>query len=377
MWRLAVKAMLGDRTKLLTSLLGVAFSVALVNLQAGLFLGLIHKASLLVDFGRADIWVGHKHTSNVEFCDFIKERKVQRIRNVPDVECAEPYVVMFSKARMPDGASEDVVVVGCAPVSLLGGPWGMVQGDSQTVIRHPEGISIDECDRHRFGNCRIGDTREVNGRRARVVGMTRGIVSFTTNPYIFTTLERARQRYAYGVPADACSYFLVKVRPGADVVTVCQEIRQRVPELDVYDRDTYSWMCMKHWLTRTGIGISFGLATLLGLMVGLGVVAQTLYASVTERLKEFGTLKALGADEHCVARFLLAQALGSALAGSVVGLIGAVLLAALLSSPRAPVELTGTVAVGSVVLIVLVCVLATWLPYWRVRRIDPASVLRG
>lgn len=377
MWRLAAKSMLGDRAKLLTSLLGVAFSVALVNLQAGLFLGLIHKASLLVDFGRADIWVGHRHNSNVEFCDFIKERKVQRLRTVQDVECAEPYVVMFSKARMPDGASEDVVVVGCEPGSLLGGPWGMVQGDTQTVIRHPEGISIDECDRHRFGNCSIGDTREVNGRRARVVGMTRGVVSFTTNPYIFTTLERARSRYAYGVPADGCSYFLVKVRPGADVSTVCQQIRARVPELDVYDRDAYSWMCMKHWLTRTGIGISFGLATLLGLMVGLGVVAQTLYASVSERLKEFGTLKALGADERCVARFLLVQALGSAWAGSVVGLIAAVLFAALASSPRAPIELTGQVAVGSVVLIVLVCLLASWLPYRRVRSIDPASVLRG
>jgi len=35
------------------------------------------------------------------------------------------------------------------------------------------------------------------------------------------------------------------------------------------------------------------------------------------------------------------------------------------------------VAIGSVGLIVLVCLLAAWLPYWRIRRIDPASVLRS
>jgi hypothetical protein len=48
----------------------------------------------------------------------------------------------------------------------------MVQGDAHTIIRNPEGISIDDCDQHRFGNCQLGDLREVNGRRALVVGMT-------------------------------------------------------------------------------------------------------------------------------------------------------------------------------------------------------------
>ncbi|HKI30886.1 MAG TPA: hypothetical protein VKA46_03400 [Gemmataceae bacterium] len=39
--------MLADRGKLITSLLGITFSVVLVNLQGGLLLGLIHKASVL------------------------------------------------------------------------------------------------------------------------------------------------------------------------------------------------------------------------------------------------------------------------------------------------------------------------------------------
>jgi putative ABC transport system permease protein len=134
---------------------------------------------------------------------------------------------------------------------------------------------------------------------------------------------------------------------------------------------------MKYWLTRTGIGISFGLAALLGLLVGLAVVAQTLYASVTERLKEFATLKAMGAQERCVARFLLAQALGHASIGSIIGLVFAVILGQILSTPRAPVVMTGWIAALSVALVFLVCVAAAWLPYWRIRRLDPASVLRS
>jgi putative ABC transport system permease protein len=150
-----------------------------------------------------------------------------------------------------------------------------------------------------------------------------------------------------------------------------------VPDLDVYDRETYSRTCVHYWLTRTGIGISFGLATFLGLLVGLIMVAQTLFASVAERVKEFGTLKALGADDHCVGRFLLTQAVGNAVMGSVAGLTGAVLIGSFLDSPRTPLIFTWWVMAGSVVLINLVCLAAAWAPYWRIRKIDPACVLRN
>src|SRR5438270_558117 len=134
---------------------------------------------------------------------------------------------------------------------------------------------------------------------------------------------------------------------------------------------------MLFWLTRTGIGISFGVAAFLGLLVGLAVVAQTLYAAVTERVREFGTLKAMGAQDRCVAQFVITQALANAVLGSVTGLLGAVGVGRAMSTVRAPVVMTNWVAVGSVALITLVCLLAAALPYWRVRTVDPASVLRS
>jgi putative ABC transport system permease protein len=376
MWLLAIKAMLADRGKLLTSLLGVAFSVVLVNLQGGLLLGMIQKASLLVDYGQADIWVGHQHMTNVDMGTFIPERWIHRIRGIDGVDRAEPYVVMFAQTTMPDGRFENVVVVGSEPSSLLGNAWVMDQGNPHAV-RQPDGVLVDVCDAARLGYPHVGDIREINGQRARIVGMTNGIVSFTTNPYVFTTLDRARNRYTMGVPSDGCSYFLVKAKPGVDPKELCRRIRERVPNLDAYDRRTYSWMCMEFWLTRTGIGISFGLAAVLGLLVGLAVVAQTLYASVNERIKEFGTLKAMGADHSCIARFLLAQALANAFMGSMLGLSSAWFIGRVMSTPRATVMLTLPVAAGSVALVVVVCLIAAWLPYWRIRRIDPASVLRN
>jgi putative ABC transport system permease protein len=376
MWLLAVKAMLGDRAKLLTSLLGVTFAVVLVNLQGGLLIGLIRKASLLVDYGRADIWIGPRHTDNLEMGSFIPERWLQRLRGLDGVERADAYVIAGGLATLRDGRVETVLVVGCDPASLLGNAWQMAEGDARAV-RQPDGILVDVCEAEKLGNCHVGDVFEINRQRARVVGLTRGTVGFTNNAYIFTTLERARTKYSSVVPAGQCSFFLVRAKPGTNLPGLCTRIRERIPEVDVYERDVYGRTCMLFWLTRTGIGISFGVAAFLGLLVGLAVVAQTLYAAVTERLREFGTLKALGAAEGCVARFIATQALANAVLGSITGLAGAVLVGRLMSTVRAPVVMTHWVAAGSVALVTLVCLIAAALPYWRIRHIDPASVLRS
>jgi putative ABC transport system permease protein len=162
------------------------------------------------------------------------------------------------------------------------------------------------------------------------------------------------------------------------IYRLTNELARRGHEVDVvHDRDAYSWICMEFWLVRTGIGMSFGLATVLGLLVGLAVTAQTLYASVSERIKEFATLKAMGADDHYVSRFLISQALGTAFLGSLFGLAAAVVCAHEMTNPAAPVVLTWEVGALSVFLIVIVCLVAAWLPYLRIRKTDPASVLRS
>lgn len=378
MWYLAIKSMLGDRGKLLTALLGVAFAVVLVNMQGGLLLGFLRKTSLLVDRGQADIWVGHQRMNNVDMSSFIPERWLQRIRGLEGVERADAYLIVGGEARMRDGRFETVILLGCEPDSPLGNAWTVSSGqDPRTLLRQPDSVLVDRHDRERLGNCQVGDVLEINGRRARVAGLTESIVGFTGAPYVFTTLERARDRYGLGVPAEHCSYFLVKVKPQADVAEVCARIRERLPEAGVYDRQTWGRKTMLHWLVKTGIGMSFGLATLLGLLVGLAVVAQTLYATVTERIKEFATLKALGAADAGVVRFLMAQAVASAGLGSAVGLIFVQAAGRLVSSAEAPVVLTWWIGLLSVLLSTVVCLAAAWLPYGRIRAIDPASVLRG
>lgn len=374
MWSIAVRTLVSDRGKLLTALVGVVFSVVLVNVQGGLFLGMIRKASLLVEHGETDIWVGHKNMHNVDFPRDVPRRWIHRIRAVPGVKRAEPYLIGFADMTLPSGGFENVVVIGVDRPSLLGGAWNVTEGRAADVLRN-DAVILDDLESEKLEFPRIGDVREVSGRRTRIVANTHGIMGFLVAPYVFTMYERAGGYLRK--PADRSSYFLVQIEPGADAREVCETIRRRVPEVEAYPREQYAWVSILFWLIRTGLGISFGAATLLGLLIGMSMVAQTLYALVLDRLVEFGTLKAIGARERQIYGILIAQATIMALAGSIVGLALVAGIQHFYSTPRAPILVPWALSLGTCGLVFLICLGASLLPYQRIRRVDPMMVLQS
>ena len=374
MWSIALRTLIADRGKLATALVGVVFSVVLVNVQGGLFIGLLGKVALLADAGEADIWVGHKHVHNIDFPLDIPKRWMYRVRAVPGVETAAPYMIGYGNMTLPSGGFEGVVIVGCDRKTLLGNAWNMDQGRAED-IRQTEGIIVDCDEESKLEHPALGEVREISGRRARIVAKSRGIVGFMVNPYVFTTLEQAASYLRRS--SDGCSYILVKLRDGADANAVCQEIMRRVPQVDAFPSEAFARKSIDYWLTRTGLGISFGAATLLGLLVGLIIVAQTLYASVLDRLGEFGAMKAMGARESQIYGMLLLQAIAMALAGSLLGLEVVMFLQRACSTPHAPIVIPWWISLGSCGLVLAICLASLVLPYLRIRRLDPAIVLRN
>jgi putative ABC transport system permease protein len=311
---------------------------------------------------------------NVDFPADIPRRWIDRIRSVPGVRCAEPYLIGFADMALPSGGFEGVVVVGVDRASLLGGAWNLVEGRPEDILRS-DGVIIDRCEDEKLEHPKLGDVRELNGHRAKVVGFSQGIMGFLVAPYIFTTYDRAAE-YLRKDPSVS-SYYLLQIEPGYRAEDVCEAIGKRVPELDAFPRDHYSKISIAFWMTRTGLGISFGAATLLGLAVGLVMVAQTLYALVLDRLGEFGTLKAIGATELQVFSILFAQAIAMALVGSLLGLALVSLIQWLCHTPRAPIVVPWWVSLGSCILVLTICLVAATLPYVRIRKVDPMMVLQS
>src|SRR5260221_627853 len=115
------------------------------------------------------------------------------------------------------------------------------------------------------------------------------------------------------------SYVLVKTAPGADVAAVAAEIRRRLPFNDVHTRDQWARKSRAYWVVSTGLGMNMGVTVFLGILVGIVVVAQTLYTSAVEHVKEFGTVKAIGGSNWDIYKILGEQALIAAVVGFVLG----------------------------------------------------------
>jgi len=91
------------------------------------------------------------------------------------------------------------------------------------------------------------------------------------------------------VPDNETSYVLIKLQPNADVDDVVEKLRKQLPLVDVWSRDEWSNRTRMYWMVTTGAGAALLLAAALGLVVGIVIVGQTLYASTVDRIAEYAT----------------------------------------------------------------------------------------
>jgi putative ABC transport system permease protein len=118
------------------------------------------------------------------------------------------------------------------------------------------------------------------------------------------------------------------------------------------------------------------LSAILGLVVGIVIVAQTLYASTVDRLPEYATLRAMGAPSSYLYRIIVKQAILGAAFGYGIGIAIVKVLVVLSTdssaAPRLPLEL----AVGLGLVTLLMCVSAALISIRKVTTIDPVAVFR-
>jgi predicted permease len=121
------------------------------------------------------------------------------------------------------------------------------------------------------------------------------------------------------------------------------------------------------------LGIFGALAVVLAAVGAYGVLAYT----VRQRTNELGIRMALGAEPRDLLTMVLSQGFGFAIAGLVLGVIGALLTTRLLSSLLFGVTATDPftfITAGAV--LALIALLASYLPARRATKVDPMVALR-
>jgi putative ABC transport system permease protein len=358
------------------TLTGIVFALVLIIIQFGLFLGFTTTTSNNIDHSRADLWIVFHGVGYFDTGRFFSERKFYEVLSTPGVGQAEKYMQNFAYWKRPDGGVENVQVIGFHPGSGLGEPWNLAAGDVGDV-RLEDGIIVDELYKSKLGVGRIGDRVEIGDHRARIVGFTRGIRSFTTSPFVYTSFKNSLNYTRPESHEDQLAYILIKVAPGATPAAVQKNLRARLTDVDVYTSEEFSRRTRFYWMFTTGAGLAVLTAALMGLVVGIAVVAQTIYAATMDHIREYGTLKAMGATNSYLYRVLVEQAVWSATVGYGFALVIAHFIVRSSEKGGALILLPFSMKVGMLFLAVFMCITAALVSIHKVTRLDPAMVFKG
>ena len=219
---------------------------------------------------------------------------------------------------------------------------------------------------------KIGDQGEMNGVSVRLAAITKRIRSFTTLPFVFTSIEEARR--LSGAEQNQASYQRVTLLPDADLEKVRTELERRLPDTDILTQDEFRKRSQHYWLFQTGAGAALIAGALLGLIVGIVIVAQTLYSSTKDHINEFATLRALGAGAGYIVKVILMQAVLSGLIGYVLGMALAMLAIHAAQDTKLTILMTPQLAGGLFAVTIGMCIFAAISAIIKVVRIDPAVV---
>lgn len=415
---IARKNLLEDIPRFLVAQAGIMFAVTLVTLQTGIFNGFTRSTGQLVHNSDADIWVASESLVQLELTLPIPISNVIEARKVAGVEQAEGLIFTSALWRHPSGEITYVRVAGFDPNGQLFTPINIKQG-SVSALQEPYTVIVDTTNLNALDIKGIGERVQVNSLPARVVGLTQGNRSIISNAFMFTSLVSANAYITSGqtssvscklpsgstelscintyfkspqtstplkpsalpnklVASDLINYVLIRAKPGQDLQVLKRRLEAALPNTHAYTRAELIKKNQTFWQKRTGIGFLLSLGAVVGIIVGVIIVGQILYSSVSDHLKEFGTLKAMGASDWVIYGVIIEQALWMAVLGYIpsMALCYAVVTWTFFTQGIL-ILITPEAAIAIFALTVLMCVGSAIFAIQKVTRLDPAMVFKA
>ncbi len=323
MLALAWKFIRFDRAKSIGIITAIVISIFLIGQQVGLLLflmGLMGNLSGNANVTDSDIWVIESQTVNANTLNKIDARYVQELRSIPFVQQTYPVVIGSGEARFLDGQTAGVTVIGSdAPNFVIGpAPSKIFQGQLQD-LNLPDAVSAEYFNAKSWGtDLFVNKTIEINGKSAIIKVITKQAQAFGGN-YMYTNLTNAR--YLGNISPDKVSLISIRLSDPLQKQAVIATINDRYPNLRAWDVKKLQASTVKEILVSSNMGMSFGTLVVFAMISGFFIIGLTLYSSALDRVKDYGTLKAIGAKNSYVNRLLIMQAFLYALIGFSIAFI--------------------------------------------------------
>ncbi len=313
-------------------------------------------------------------SSTLQVRSAISPSVVEQVSYVPGVRRVYPLVSVPSIFVRGDKKTP-IVVIG---YDMAGGPWRLATG---RPVGAPGEIVMDRSLAKKYG-LTMGDQVTVMGKDFHLVGLSTDTASLLGS-YVFVGLQDALALSSAGMtPQEAAgkgvpNLLLIEVVPDAKVSQVQDALEAAVPPVDVVTPEELASRDVA--MVRELLGSVLNLMVGVAYVVGVLVIGLTLYASVLERVQEYGVMKALGARNGRLYRYVLGQGFIFTSLGFVLGIVVSLGVAALLTwlMPQYQVSpLDAQVLLRAAVAVMLMGAVASLLPIRQVAGVDPAQVFK-
>jgi putative ABC transport system permease protein len=346
----------------LVSVAGVALGVCLVMLFTGLARGMANDLQRRATNVRAElIFMRPSAVQVTSTATNLDTRYVERLKQIEGVEEALPVIRHIFQGNKGFGFEQ-----------IDGVDWNIyaaMNGINMVAGHGPQNtneVVIDEV-KAQNSHLRLGDSFEPFGKGAYRVA---GIYSPESGARVKMSLEALQQ--ALEAP-NKCTFIFIKLRNPDQLQEVAQRIDRELPGNTIQPT--------REVFTSFEKSIPF-LGTFLRVLVALSAVVSSLvvmlamYTTITERTREIGILKAMGASRSYIVGIIEKEAILISVIGLLVGFVISLLAGYLIHKVYGLVfEYSWAWALVAAAIGVLGGILGALYPAWRASNLDPVSAL--
>lgn len=372
-----------EPVRYLVAVTGIGFAALLMYMQIGFQSGLLTSATTFYQNLNADLFIISQSTLNSGSYQQFPQSLLYRSLGVSGVKEATPlYVVNIRTQRLNGTKPTSLRLIGFNPeADIFNIPEIKLQSHK---IKIPGYVLFDELGNKNTGP--IAKAVKENGSQElilsdftktyRAVGLFRMGSTFAADSNIVSSDATAIQLASRQINQGEISLGVIKLKSTSETIRV-QKYLQKIygKELQVLTKSQLIEAEKNYWNSATALGIVFGFGTFMGLLVGGIVVYQVLYTDVSDHLKEYATLKAMGFSNAFILSIVIQEALLLATSAFIPAtLVSAGLYAFLSSATAIRISMTPDKILLVGLMTFMVCTASAIIAIRKLRDADPASV---
>jgi putative ABC transport system permease protein len=314
---LALRLLLHNRLRLLIASASVAMGVVIVFVELGLLLGMLDAQSIVANLVRGDLLIMNIARVNLHRWDKIDLVRLEQAAAVPGVARVTPLYEDHVGLRNPaDKRVRRIILYAFPPDDI---PFKL---DNPGAISHAlkisHGFLYDRLSRPIFGQFGVGDDIQIDTVPLRVGGY----VSIGADIVNDGNILMSEGDWVARLPDSKPIMGLIHLKRGASLEAVRRQIlRSLPPDVTVLTPAETARRESLYTLRTAPVGLLFAIGMLAGLVIGTINCYQVLYNEISDHLRQFATLKAMGFPNRFLRRIILGQATILSVAGFSSGTV--------------------------------------------------------